>query len=59
VGLSTGLDDGERRKILPIPGLELQPLGRIARSQSLYRVLIIFLINYNYRKYINMNLNTI
>jgi hypothetical protein len=26
----------ERRKILPLPGLELRPLGRPARSQSLY-----------------------
>jgi hypothetical protein len=33
-----GLDDVERRKILPIPGSELQPLGRPARSQSLYRL---------------------
>jgi hypothetical protein len=30
--------DLERRKILPLPGLELRPLGRPARSQSLYRL---------------------
>jgi hypothetical protein len=32
----TGLDDVERRKILPLPELKLQPLDRPARSQSLY-----------------------
>jgi hypothetical protein len=32
----TGLDNLERRKILPLPGFELGPLGRLARSQSLY-----------------------
>jgi hypothetical protein len=31
------LDDVEKRKLLTLPGLELQPLGRPARSQSLYR----------------------
>jgi hypothetical protein len=36
VGLRIGLDDVERRKILPLPGLELRPLGCPARSQSLY-----------------------
>jgi hypothetical protein len=34
----TGLDDVERCEILPLPGLELQPLGRQTRSQSLYRL---------------------
>jgi hypothetical protein len=38
VGPKTGLDDVERRKILPLPGLELRPLGRPIRSQSLYRL---------------------
>jgi hypothetical protein len=33
-----GLDDVEKRKFLTLPGLELRPLGRIARSQSLYRL---------------------
>jgi hypothetical protein len=33
-----GPDDVENRKFLIIPGLELQPLGRPARSQSLYRL---------------------
>jgi hypothetical protein len=32
-----GLDDVEKRKFLPPPGLELRPLGRPALSQSLYR----------------------
>jgi hypothetical protein len=32
-----GLDDVEKRKCTP-PGLELRPLGRPARSQSLYRL---------------------
>jgi hypothetical protein len=40
VGPGTGLDDVEKRKILPIPGLELRPLGRPARSQSLYKLFI-------------------
>jgi hypothetical protein len=33
-----GLDDVEKRKFLTIPGLELRPLGRQARSQLLYRL---------------------
>jgi hypothetical protein len=32
-----GLDDVEKRKFLTLPGLELRPLGRPARSQSLSR----------------------
>jgi hypothetical protein len=32
------LDDVEERKFLTLPGLELRPLGRPARSQSLYRL---------------------
>jgi hypothetical protein len=35
VGPRTGLDDVERRKILPLPELELGLLVRLARSQSL------------------------
>jgi hypothetical protein len=31
-----GLDDAEKGKFLPPPGLELRLLGRPARSQSLY-----------------------
>jgi hypothetical protein len=38
VGPRNGLDDVERWKTLPLPGLELQPLGRPARRQSLYRL---------------------
>jgi hypothetical protein len=33
-----GLDGVEKRKFLTLPGLELQLLGRSARSQSLYRL---------------------
>jgi hypothetical protein len=36
VGPGAGLDDVEKIKFLTIPGLELRPLGRPARSQSLY-----------------------
>jgi hypothetical protein len=32
-----GLDDLEKRKFLILPGLELRPLGRPLRSQSLYQ----------------------
>jgi hypothetical protein len=38
VGPTTGLDDVEMRKILPLLGLELQSLGRPVHSQSLYRL---------------------
>jgi hypothetical protein len=38
VGPRAGLDDVEKRKFLTIPGLELRPLGRPARSQSLYQL---------------------
>jgi hypothetical protein len=33
-----GLDDVEKRQFLTLPGLELQPLGHPACSQSLYRL---------------------
>jgi hypothetical protein len=38
VGPKAGLEDMEKWKFLPQPGLELQPLGYPARSQSLYRL---------------------
>jgi hypothetical protein len=38
VGPKTCLDDAERRKILPLLGLEHRALGRSARSQSLSRL---------------------
>jgi hypothetical protein len=38
VNTRAGLDDMENWKFLPPPGLELRPLGRSARSQSLYRL---------------------
>jgi hypothetical protein len=31
-------DDVEKRKFVILPGLELRPLGRPIRSQSLYRL---------------------
>jgi hypothetical protein len=37
VDLRAGVDV-EKRKFLTLPGLELRPLGRAARSQSLYRL---------------------
>jgi hypothetical protein len=37
VGPKACLDDVEKRKFLTLPGLELRPLGRPARSQALYR----------------------
>jgi hypothetical protein len=38
VGFRGGLDDVEKRKLLTLQGLELGPLGRPARSHSLYRL---------------------
>jgi hypothetical protein len=38
VGRRAGLDGVEKRKFLTLPELELQHLGRLARSQSLYRL---------------------
>jgi hypothetical protein len=38
MGPRAGLDDVEKRKFLTLPGLELRPLGPLARSQSLYRL---------------------
>jgi hypothetical protein len=38
VGPRAGLDDVEKRKFFPPPGLELRPLGDPARRQSLYRL---------------------
>jgi hypothetical protein len=34
----TGPDDMEKRTFFTLPGLERRPLGRPARSQSLYRL---------------------
>jgi hypothetical protein len=33
-----GLDNVEKRKFLPLLGLEVRPLSRPSRSQSLYRL---------------------
>jgi hypothetical protein len=38
VGPGAGRDDVEKKKFLSLSGLELRPLGRPARSQSLYRL---------------------
>jgi hypothetical protein len=38
VGPRAGLNDVGKRKFLTLPGLELWPLCRPARSQSLYRL---------------------
>jgi hypothetical protein len=38
MGPRTGLDDVEKRKISPLPGLELRLLDHSARSRLLYRV---------------------
>jgi hypothetical protein len=38
VSPKAGLDDVEKRKFFTLPGLELRPLRRPARSQSLYRL---------------------
>jgi hypothetical protein len=38
VGPRAGLEDVERRKLFTLLGLKLRPLGRSARSQSLYRL---------------------
>jgi hypothetical protein len=38
VGPRAGLEDMEKRKFLTLLGLELRPLGRPARNQSLYRM---------------------
>jgi hypothetical protein len=38
VGRSVGLNDTEKRNFFTLKELELQPLGRPARSQSLYRI---------------------
>jgi hypothetical protein len=38
VGPRTGLNDVEKRKFLTLPGLELRPLCRPVRRQSLYRL---------------------
>jgi hypothetical protein len=37
-GPQTSLDAVEKKKLLTLPGLELQPLSRPARNQSLYRL---------------------
>jgi hypothetical protein len=38
VGPRAGLYDMEKKKFLPLPRLELRPLGHPASSQSLYRL---------------------
>jgi hypothetical protein len=38
MGSRAGLNDAERTRIVPLPGLELRPLGSLAYSQSLCRL---------------------
>jgi hypothetical protein len=38
MGPQAGPDNAEKKKFFTLPGLELRPLGRPARSQSLYRL---------------------
>jgi hypothetical protein len=38
VSPTAGLEDLEKRKFLTIPGLKPRPLGRQARSQTLYQL---------------------
>jgi hypothetical protein len=38
VGPGTRPDDVDRRKSLPLQGLQIRPLGRPARTQLLYRL---------------------
>jgi hypothetical protein len=52
VGPRTGLNDMEKRKFLPLPGLELRPIGRPAHSQSLYRLSCPGLLHFNNRRVI-------
>jgi hypothetical protein len=44
VGPRTCVDDVERRKILPLSGLELQHFGRPANSKSLLLLLLLLLL---------------
>jgi hypothetical protein len=41
MGHGTGLDNVEKREFLTLPELELRPLCRPARSQSLYRLRLV------------------
>jgi hypothetical protein len=38
VGPRAGLDKGEMRNVLTLPGFELRPLGRSVRNQPLHRL---------------------
>jgi hypothetical protein len=51
VGPRAGLDDMEKRKFLPPPGLELRPLGRAASSKSLYGLRYPGSVEDDYRKF--------
>jgi hypothetical protein len=67
VGLKAGLDDMEKRKFLTLYGPEIQPLGRPARSQSLYRLryrgsaagqLQVLLRSRSYEEHLRRNMRT-
>jgi hypothetical protein len=49
VSSRTGLNDMEKEKFLPLPGLELQRLGRPARNQSLCLLSYPCLLHFNNR----------
>jgi hypothetical protein len=54
------LDDLENRKFMTLPGLELRPLSRPARGQSLYRLRypeslpVTSFITSNYKMYLHL-----
>jgi hypothetical protein len=48
VDLRVDLDDMEKKKFLPLPGLELQPLGYTACSRLLYRLHYPIIFNVDY-----------
>jgi hypothetical protein len=53
------MDDVEKRKFFALPGLELRPFGRPARSQSLYRLRYpSSLVNVHTRKHTERCFNT-
>jgi hypothetical protein len=47
MGTRAGLDKVEKRKFLTLPELELRPLGRPAGNQSLYRLRLRVMNNWN------------
>jgi ribosome modulation factor len=52
MGPRPSINDVERRKILPVPGLELQSLGHQSHSQSLYRLRYLWIWGINTVRYL-------